>query len=277
MVSIQYHNSLNEADRKSINRWLNVVTGALLTVYGDLPKDKIQVTINRSSRRSSPVPWGQVDRGNPVNVLLVVNPEFSYSQWVNDWTAYHEFSHLLLPYRGYGDLWLSEGLATYYQNVIQARGGRFNEKEMWRRIVTGFERGSMDQQWNHASLTEVSDNLGETRQFFRVHWSGVLFWLTADTLLRKKGDDTLDSVLYELKNCCGQRLMSAEEIVLKLDELTGGDMFYSLFRKFKNSYRVPDYRSVLSELGVRNISGNEGIIFDDKAPSANIRQLIYHR
>ena len=36
-----------------------------------------------------------------------------------DWTASHEFAHLLLPY--VSDKWVSEGVASYYQNVLQAR------------------------------------------------------------------------------------------------------------------------------------------------------------
>ena len=59
----------------------------------------------------------------------MVNPESSMQEITNDWTAFHELSHLLIPYRGHGDLWFSEGLATYYQNIIQARAGVLSEAE----------------------------------------------------------------------------------------------------------------------------------------------------
>ncbi len=40
-----------------------------------------------------------------------------------DWTATHEFSHLLLPRISWRQKWISEGFASYYQNVLMARAG----------------------------------------------------------------------------------------------------------------------------------------------------------
>ncbi len=247
----------------------------MLTVYGELPRDNFHITIKRSSSRASPVPWGHVERGRPTNIVLVVNPDLGYDKLISDWTAFHELSHLLLPYRGYGNVWLSEGLATYYQNVIQARSGQLNEVEMWYKIVVGFERGSNEQRWRHINLSEVSDNLGETRQFMRVHWSGVLFWLTADVELRKQGKSTLNNALKKLRDCCEKNLMSAEEIVHKLDELTDENIFVPLFNKFRESYTVPEYESILSDLGVKQKKLAGGVLFNDNAPLAVIRQQIY--
>lgn len=277
LVSIHFDDSLNAAERELTQQWLKEVTGALLTVYGKFPQKNFDITIKRSSSRSSPVPWGQVERGKPVNVLLVINPDLGYDELISDWTAFHELSHLLLPYRGYGNIWLSEGLATYYQNIIQARSGLFDETEMWQKIVAGFTRGSNDQRWRHLNLTDVSDNLGETRQFMRVHWSGVLFWLTADVALRKQGKYSLDSALKRLQYCCAKRSMSAEAIVRELDELTNENIFVPLFNKYSKSYSIPAYEVLLDDLGVKQKQSTDGITFNDNAPLALIRQQISRR
>jgi len=277
VISINYHTSLDTAERKLTHQWLTQVTGALLTVYGELPRDNFNITIRRSSSLSSPVPWGQVERGTPTNVLLVINPDLGYEELINDWTAFHELSHLLLPYRGHGNIWLSEGLATYYQNIIQARAGLFDDAEMWRKIVAGFERGSKDQRWRHIDLTAVSDNLGETRQYMRVHWSGVLFWLTADTSLRNRGNGTLDNALKQLRLCCEDDSMSAEAIVRKLDELTNENIFVALFNEYCKSYSIPEYKSILAELGIKNDQQAGGISLVDDAPLAAIRQQIHQQ
>lgn len=274
VVTVHYHTTLNEAERKMIHQWLKEVTGALLSVHGELPKDNFDITIERSSSSSSPVPWGHVERGEPTNILLVINPDPGYEELISDWTAFHELSHLLLPYRGYGNIWLSEGLATYYQNIIQARSGLFDDAEMWRRIVAGFERGRKQQRWGHINLTEVSDNLGETRQYMRVHWSGVLFWLSADIELRKKGKNTLDNALKQLQYCCEQRSMSAEAIVRKLDELTNENIFVPLFNKYSESYTIPEYKSILTNLGIKQYKTTGSISLIDDAPLADIRKQI---
>ena len=275
LITIRYQASFNDAERSMTYRWLNQVTEALLSVYGELPKDSYRISIRRSSSRHSPVPWGHVERGSPTNVVLVINPDLGYQALIDDWTAFHELSHLLLPYRGRGNIWLSEGLATYYQNIIQARSGHFDETGMWNRLVSGFERGRKDQRWQHINLTQVSDNLGETRQYMRVHWSGVLYWLTADVELRQRGKSSLDEVLKQLRDCCEGQSMSAEEIVIKLDELIDGKLFVPLFKQYCESYTTPEFESLLVKLGVEYDSPAGGISFDADANMADIRRQIY--
>ena len=276
-VFVFYHASLNETEQKITLRWLQQVTSALLSVYDELPKNNFRITIDRSSNRSSPVPWGQVERGKQTNVLLVINPDLGYDALISDWTAFHELSHLLLPYRGYGNIWFSEGLATYYQNIIQARTGLLDEVVLWHKIAAGFERGSNELHWDHFNLTKVSDNLSETRQYMRVHWSGVLYWLSADVELRKQGKGTLDDALKQLKDCCESRSMSAETIARKLDELTNMKVFVPLFDKYSDTYQLPEYKSILTDFGVKQTKWAGDISLDDEAPLAEIRRQIYRR
>lgn len=273
-ITIYYKNAFNDSERKLVYQWLQQVTSALTTVYGELPINDFSINIKRSTNRNSPVSWGHVERGEPTNVLLVVNPDLGYNKLINDWTAFHELSHLLLPYRGYGNIWFSEGLATYYQNIIQARSGLLNETEMWQKIVDGFERGKKQQQWNHINLAEVSNKLRETRQFMRVHWSGVYYWLSAEIQLQKNGKGSLDNALKQLKACCESRSMSAHAITEKLDSLTESQIFLPLFNKFSNSYTIPDYRPMLSELGVNQSKASGRVTLDNKSPLADIRLTI---
>ncbi len=274
-VSIDYPADLSEAERQMTHRWLREVTRALRSVHGELPKDRFRFTIRRSANRSSPVPWGQVDRGDPTRVLLVINPELGYERLIGDWTAFHEVAHLLLPYRGWGDIWFSEGLATYYQNIVQARAGLLDERALWQKLVAGFERGKAQQNWDHLDLSALSDNLRDNRQFMRVHWSGVLYWLNADVELRRRGEGGLDEALKQLKDCCQTRSMSAEAIARKLDELTRQRIFHPLFKTYGDSHRLPDYEPVLAALGVWQDEGTQSVSLGDNAPLAQIRSRIY--
>ena len=63
-----------------------------------------------------------------------MDPDRPLDDLRTDWTATHEFSHLLLPYVSRRDRWLSEGLASYYQNVLRARDGRLSETDAWRKL-----------------------------------------------------------------------------------------------------------------------------------------------
>lgn len=274
-IHIQYGSTLDKAERQQTYDWLRQVTGALLTVYDAWPKDTFNITIQRSSSCHSPVPWGQVIRGNPDTVLLTINPEFDIQEITRDWTAFHELSHLLIPYRGYGDLWFSEGLASYYQNIIQARSGLLSEADLWGKLANGFARGHKQNPWSHVVLAEISDHMGRYRSFMRVHWSGVHYWLTADIKLRQhsKNKTALDPLLKQLKFCCEHKSMSAAAIAQKLDQLAGVDIFKPLFDEYRVSHAIPDYKSILASLGV--ILGEYAVVLTADAPNAYIRKSIY--
>ena len=274
-IHIQYANSLNKAERQQTYDWLQQVTGALLTVYDAWPKDQFNITIQRSSSRHSPVPWGQVVRGNPDTVTLVINPEFNLREITHDWTAFHELSHLLIPYRGHGDLWFSEGLASYYQNIIQARSGLLSESDLWKKLASGFARGHKQNTWSQFALVKVSDNMRRYRSFMRVHWSGVHYWLTADIKLRQQSQNktSLDTLLRQLKDCCEHKSMSAAAIALKLDSLANTDIFKPLFDEYRVSHKMPDYQIMLTSLGV--IPDGDNVALTADAPNADIRKSIY--
>lgn len=278
-IYIQYASTLDKSEQQQIHLWLKQVSDALLTVYGEWPNDKFNITIQHGTSNQSPVPWGQVTRGKPDNVLLVVNPESSIQEIMNDWTAYHELSHLLIPYRGNGDLWFSEGLATYYQNIIQARAGVLSEAELWNKLASGFERGRKQNQWSQKNLAEISDNMHKYRSFMRVHWSGVHYWLTADIKLRQQSQNklTLDNLLKQLKTCCQQKSMSATEIVEQLDQLAGSDIFKPLFLEYRASHVMPDYQPTLASLGVisHQYGGKSDVSLTANAADADIRTNIY--
>ena len=284
-IHIEYASSLDKTKREQTYAWLQRVADVLLSVYGEWPKDNFIINIEySSSNSSSAVPWGQVTRGDTGNVLLVINSKAGPQELISDWTAFHELSHLFIPYQGHGDIWFSEGLATYYQNIIQARAGLLSETELWDKLASGFERGRKQNQWSQLDLAEISDHMRKYRNFMRVHWSGVHYWLTADIKLRQLSQNktTLDSLLKQLKNCCQHSSMSAAEIAEQLDQLaaanlTGVSIFKPMFNEYRHSLAMPDYKPVLISLGV--ITGQQdtghNVALITEGPNADIRNRIY--
>jgi hypothetical protein len=66
-----------------------------------------------SARGADPVPWGRIHRGPIDKVELYTAPRAQFDKLMRASTGYHELAHLLIPYRGWGDVWFSEGLASY--------------------------------------------------------------------------------------------------------------------------------------------------------------------
>lgn len=239
-----------------IQQWLHHNSAALKTVYGGLPNKPFQIRVQGTHWSWENVPGGRVSRGNINTIHFTVNTRASLQDLKSDWTAYHEFSHLLLPYRGWGDLWFSEGLASYYQNVIQARSGQITAQQAWQKIVAGFARGRRSNPAPHLPLHDVSAQLRRNHAYYRVYWSGAWYFLTADIRLRAKGQNkSLDGALLHLDNCCAKRTMSARQLAVEMDRYAQSEIFVPLFERIRNSKTMPFRAAFLQDLGLHATQG----------------------
>ncbi len=277
-ANIKFDTNIPEHKKLQLSTWANHARKALRLVYGKLPVEDFITIIKTSNGGTSAVPWGEVNRYSPPEVTLVVNMNSSLEALKADWTIYHEFSHLLIPYDAADARWFSEGLASYYQNIIQARVGMFDEKKLWQKLYDGFERGNKQQNYAHQKLNYLSDHISENRNYMRIYWSGALYWLKADIALRTLATNTgkpysLDLALKQLQACCFDRYLSASEIVKKLDELSESEVFTTLLNEFSKSYAIPNYLTPLHSLGVKVINGQ--VTLNNQAKLSSHRRAIY--
>jgi hypothetical protein len=287
-IDLQFDANVSSQKHLQLRQWVTHAGNALLQVYGEFPVDHFITKIKASKRSSGAVPWGEVNRYSTPEVTLVINPKSSLEDLKADWTIYHEFSHLLIPYDAGDARWFSEGLASYYQNVIQARAGMLDERMMWQKLFDGLERGRKQTQYSHQKLAYLSDNIASNRQYMRIYWSGALYWLKADIALRKLAQSStspvnktkaltaitsLDSALRQLRACCFNQYLSAEQLIAKLDKISQSQIFTRLFKEFSSSYAMPNYQALLLSLGVR--TENNSITLTGSAPLATHRMAIY--
>ncbi len=249
-----------------INRWLVDIAQSVQNYLGDFPSQQTQIIlISKSGKKRGPVPWGDVSRGNGLGLLFVIAPSYNIEEFYADWTASHEFSHLLLPKIHYDDIWLSEGLASYLQNVIMAQAGQFSKEEAWLRIYKGFERGKKgaDKIKNEPLSLTSSHRKGGGRsgRTMRIYWSGALYFLKADIALRQQsgGKVGLKDVLLKLRNCCLKysKTWSGATLSKKLDSLSNSKIFSSLYQEFSNGTQFPEYQSTYKQLGISFSDKNE--------------------
>ncbi|MCK6549944.1 hypothetical protein L6R52_29190, partial [Myxococcota bacterium] len=92
-------------------------------------------------RGRGPVDFGLVLRGGGPSVTFFVGDEADDASLVGEWVAVHELSHLSMPFVERDAAWLSEGFATYYQNVLRARAGLMSAEAAWTELHEGFARG----------------------------------------------------------------------------------------------------------------------------------------
>jgi hypothetical protein len=260
------------ADAVAMRRWVTSGARALISAYGQLPVLDIQLLVVPVVSGREPVPWGEVQRGGGDAVHLYIDQRRPAAEFMTDWVLVHELSHLLHPVIDSPDRWLSEGIASYYQNVLRARAGLRSAPWAWNALHAGFERGIRGTPRGR-SLAEVSDNMMRDRSFMRVYWSGAAIALLADVELRRRsgGTQSLDTALAAFAECClpAERSWSARELLQQLDRLTGTTVFMSLYREHVDSDVFPDLVALYGELGLQSMDATS-LRLDESAPDASI-------
>ncbi len=242
-------------DNSELLRWVEAAATDVSLAYGLFPNPSPLVVVipiaDGSRRGNSAVPFGRVLRDGGEAVELFVNQDQPLSAFLDDWTATHEFSHLMLPFVDRKHRWISEGFAMYYQNVLLARSGAYDEQRTWQKLYEGYERGRL-------SRPELSPNdaaLGGRRQaLMKIYWSGAALALMADVELRKQsgGSQTLDTVLRQFHACClpSSHNWTGPEFFARLDELSDRNVFMPLYRRYADAVGFPDPYTVFAGLGV---------------------------
>jgi len=257
--------------------WIRSAAGNVSLAYGrfPIPASTVVIVPGESFPWSSDraVPFGRVTRRGGETVELFVNIDRPIGEFYDDWTATHEFSHLLLPSIYWRERWIGEGFASYYQNVLLARAGQYSQLRAWRRLAEGFDRGM-------ASRPELSPNQagrGDTQDArMKIYWSGAALALLADVELRERsgGRESLDTVLEALQQCClpASRRWSGTELFRKLDTFIQTPVFMPLYRRYANTPGFPDVDTTLARLGVQRDQGEIRLL--DDAELATLREAI---
>ncbi len=246
------HGPINPA----IIDWTGRTAANITLAYGRFPNPDARVLLFPIAGRSggSAVPFGRVVRDGGETIELLVDPGQPEESFLGDWTATHEFAHLMLPYVGRSDRWVSEGFAQYYQNVLLARAGRYSPEEAWRKIGEGLERGR--QSAPHLSPDEATAT-AERNTRMKIYWSGAALALMADVELRRRSDgkESLDTVLDRFQACClpSRRTWTARELFAEFDRLVDTPLFVDLYDRHADAAGFPDFDEYLGSAGLAEI------------------------
>ncbi len=270
-------NGINEMNNDDIANWIAATAYDVSLAYGRFPNPSPQIVVvavgrGRANSRSA-VPFGRVVRDGGETVELFVDQTQPLEALLADWTATHEFSHLMLPYLDRRQRWISEGFSQYYQNVLLARSGAYDDLYAWQKLYEGYERG-------RKARPELSPNEATARSvrggLMKVYWSGAALALMADVTLRERsaGDESLDKVLDKFQACClpSDRVWTGKELFTKFDSLASAPVFMPLYRRYADTAGFPDTSDVFRRLGV-SIS-DDVVSMRHKAELQVIRQSI---
>lgn len=229
--------------------WIGQVADDLLQVYGRLPGLDTQVLVLPLPGASAAVPWGQVTRGGGNAVHLFPGLDADPAEWRADWTATHEFAHLLHPFLGDRGRWLGEGLASYYQNVLRARSGQLSPTQAWDHLRRGFARGRAA---NPAAADALEEASGRRQRdsTLRVYWSGAAYWLERDIALRAQGY-SLDQALalFAEHHLPAERRWDPQAFIAELARLLPDPGWLASYHRYASARQFPDLPGFIDPLG----------------------------
>ena len=225
-----------------VRRWIVRAMRATASVGDRFPRDRVHFIIVPVNGQGKEVVFGMVRRGGGSSILLIPSPDASVAELETDWVAVHELSHLWLPPLHSKDRWISEGIATYLQEVLRARCGLQSSERAWTRLQEGFERGRKS--GTGRQLVSESRDMNRTGAYHRVYWAGAAFALEVDVRLRKDSDGemTLLRAISDAQRTWGNQAqpVSASALLGALQAASGADFIEALAEAYAAGSEFPD-------------------------------------
>jgi hypothetical protein len=228
-----YESEFKEEEKSRLKEWIIEVVDATTATIGEYPFD-LHIYFQRSDRGGQPVGFGHTIRGPEQSVRFYVDPSFSKEEFMEDWVAPHEISHLSQPFVGKNNKWFSEGYATYMSRQIMMEMGYYTEEEFdsiyFNRISqTKYAYGS-----NLLTHIQVSDSLLEHYIYGDMYWGSASYFFTVDQQLKEKHNIRFRDVVKDYQNCCRLKDKSLLSIVQSYDSIIEDTLFTSLMRRYRN-------------------------------------------
>ncbi|WP_028109336.1 hypothetical protein [Ferrimonas futtsuensis] len=272
--SFQFDQRIPDGERAKLRRWLGEAAQTVAELAGQHPVRCARIRVYDGGRGRGAVPWAQIDRGAAEGIRFYVDYRLPLHSLRSDWTAMHEFSHLLIPFPGNDQPWFSEGLASYLQYLLMARAGILSSDEAMKRLDRGFRRGVEDDDHGAIALEELSRDMWRRHAYRRVYWSGAAYFLAVDTELRRSGKGSLTQVLAQFVACCRQqsRHWTVDSLVQVFDRLSGTTLFADTKAALMPRTGFPDLSRPYEYLGL--VQTGHGVRLKAGSPWRERRQRL---
>lgn len=117
-----WQSPFDSAEQRKLKSWITTTVAAVESTVAPYPFD-VHIYFHRLAGKGEPIPWANTNRNDQQAIHFHVDTSYSEGEFLQDWTAPHELSHLLIPYVGRSYSWFSEGFASFMQYQIMAAMG----------------------------------------------------------------------------------------------------------------------------------------------------------
>ncbi|NOY50274.1 MAG: hypothetical protein GXO88_06915, partial [Chlorobi bacterium] len=218
-IIFHWEDDFSNSEKKKVRTWLNATSNATFKLLGNYPFE-LHFHLYRASNANEPVPWANTIRSDKQGVNFYINPDFSLGDFLHDWTAPHEISHLAIPAVGPENSWFSEGFASFMQGEILVEMNELSQKEIDDKYQ---EKRNMAQLYFESKkpFTKVASRLKSDHLYAALYWGGAGFFAKLDEHLLKTKGIKLADMLKSYQNCCRLSDKDLEDVVSSFDKISG--------------------------------------------------------
>jgi len=239
--------------------------------YGTFPVGRVLLRIVVEPGRAGVLQgttWGDRE-GYPAVTRVRISQHTKQDDLRTDWKLTHEFVHMALPSLPDDQHWLEEGIATYVEPIARHQSGFLTKKQVWWGMVDGMPHGE-------PGMSDLG--LDNTHTWGRTYWGGALFCMVADIRIRQQTKNALglQDALAAIVHAHGsiQDEWPIERALAIADKRTGTTVLEDLYKSWRATPVKVDLVALWSQLGVSD--SPDGVVFDDSAPLASMRDTILH-
>ena len=216
-----WEDSFSLAEKEKLRFWIEHVLTGTRDVFGPFPFD-LTVYFYRSDQATEPVPWAHTRRNNEQEVHFYVNTDFDLKDFLDDWTAPHEISHVSIPYLGKELAWFAEGYATYMQCQVMEAMKVVSPEEVRAKYRDKIGANIPHYAKSPESFIKTANRLVKENHLYpAMYWGSVSFFIRWDQRLQQEEGYGLNQLIRNYQTQGRLKDDDLESMLNTLDSLAG--------------------------------------------------------
>jgi len=230
-VIFHYVDEFTPVEKEKLEKWLIETVEGTERTLGKYPFD-LHLYMHRSSRSTEPVPWANTDRSSIQEVHFHVDTRFPIEDFLKDWTAPHEISHLAIPFVGKSNSWFAEGFATYMQNEILLEMKQCTQEDIDRKYEQKLNAARPYYQTDEP-FAQVAMDLRKSHHYPEMYWGGAYFFFQLNEILESTDGRSLIDIMKIYEPCCRLNDKNINDILTSIDEQVEGTPAQDLMKRYR--------------------------------------------